>query len=47
MDFAKIDFDFFTSEENRWILKENNIELITWEDIKKGKKSLKICIMNG
>ena len=37
--WRQIDFDFFTSEENTWILKENDIELITWNDIKSRKKS--------
>ena len=29
------DFDFFTSERSRQLLKENNIKLITWREIGK------------
>ena len=34
-EWRQIDFDYFTNEENRLKLKENNIVLITWNDIKK------------
>lgn len=34
-EWRQIDFDFFTSEESMSKLKENNIALITWADIKK------------
>ncbi|WP_438425673.1 polysaccharide deacetylase family protein [Aquimarina macrocephali] len=34
-EWRQIDFDFFTSEQNRSKLKKNNIELVTWNDIKK------------
>lgn len=33
--WRQIDVDFFTNEQNKVKLKENNIELITWADIKK------------
>jgi len=33
-EWRQIDFDFFTNEENKTKLKENNIELVTWNDIK-------------
>ena len=33
-EWRQIDFNFFTNEENRSKLKENNIELVTWYDIK-------------
>ncbi len=33
-EWRQIDFDFFTNDENRSKLKENNIELVTWNDIK-------------
>jgi hypothetical protein len=33
-EWRQIDFDFFTNEENRSKLKRNNIELITWKDVK-------------
>ncbi|MCM4166871.1 Carbohydrate deacetylase [Arenibacter antarcticus] len=36
-EWRQIDFDFFTNEENRAKLKENNIELITWKDITRRK----------
>lgn len=32
-EWRQIDFDFFTSEECKSKLKENNIQLITWRDI--------------
>lgn len=32
-EWRQIDFDFFTNEATRSKLKENNIELITWNDI--------------
>lgn len=35
-EWRQIDFDFFTNEENRSKLKEYNIELVTWRDIKNG-----------
>ncbi len=35
--WRQIDFDFFTNEENKTKLKENNIELVTWNDIKNRK----------
>ncbi len=34
-EWRQLDFDFFTSQENRSKLKEYNIELITWKDIKR------------
>ena len=37
-EWRQIDFDSFTSQENMSKLKEKNIELITWNDIKKVKK---------
>ena len=36
-EWRQIDFDFFTNEENKTKLKENNIELVTWNDIKNRK----------
>lgn len=33
--WRQIDVDYFTNEQNRLKLKNNNIELITWADIKK------------
>jgi len=33
-EWRQIDFDFFTNEKNRSKLRENNIELITWDNIK-------------
>ncbi|PKV52756.1 hypothetical protein ATE84_4883 [Aquimarina sp. MAR_2010_214] len=36
-EWRQIDFDFFTSEQNKSKLRESNIELITWNDIKKQK----------
>jgi predicted glycoside hydrolase/deacetylase ChbG (UPF0249 family) len=36
-EWRQIDFDFFTSERNKSKLKENNIELVTWNDIKNRK----------
>ena len=32
-EWRQIDFDFFTNQENKLILKEKNIELITWREI--------------
>jgi len=34
-DWRQIDYDFFISKEAKYKLKKNNIELITWNDIKK------------
>lgn len=34
-EWRQIDFDFFANEENKSKLKENSIELITWNDIRK------------
>ncbi|WP_166926249.1 polysaccharide deacetylase family protein [Flavobacterium poyangense] len=34
-EWRQIDFDYFTSEECRTKLKENNIQLITWKEIQK------------
>lgn len=34
-EWRQIDFDFFTSEECKAKLKENNIQLITWKEIQK------------
>ncbi|MBO9572218.1 MAG: polysaccharide deacetylase family protein [Chitinophagaceae bacterium] len=34
-EWRQIDFDFLTSENSRSMLKENNIALISWSDIKK------------
>ena len=33
-EWRQIDFDFFTSQEAKLKLRENNIELVTWNDIK-------------
>ncbi|TRX59056.1 ChbG/HpnK family deacetylase [Fulvivirga sp. M361] len=38
-EWRQIDFDFFTSEKTMSKLKKNNIELVTWSDIKKRKKA--------
>ena len=38
-EWRQVDLDFFTNEQNRLKLKENNIELITWNDIKNAKKA--------
>jgi len=35
--WRQIDFDYFTSEQNKLKLKKNNIELITWSAIKNRK----------
>ncbi|MBS7255730.1 polysaccharide deacetylase family protein [Flavobacterium branchiicola] len=32
-EWRQIDFDFFTSEECKLILQENNIQLVTWKEI--------------
>ncbi len=37
-EWRQIDFDFFTNEKNRLKLRENNIEMITWNDIKNRKR---------
>ena len=34
-EWRQIDVDFFTSEESKSGFKENNIALITWNDVKK------------
>ena len=34
-DWRQIDFDYFTSNESKVKLKENDIELITWRDLNK------------
>jgi len=34
--WRQADYDFFTSDECRRIIKENNIRLITWREIKEG-----------
>ena len=39
-EWRQIDFDFFTNEGNKALLKEHNIELITWGEIYKIKKRL-------
>jgi len=36
--WRQIDFDFFSAEENKSVLTEQNIKLITWNEIKKLKK---------
>ncbi len=36
-EWRQIDFDFFTSEQNRSQLQEHNIELVTWNDVKNRK----------
>lgn len=36
-EWRQIDFDFFTSEECKSKLKENNIQLITWRELQKIK----------
>lgn len=41
-EWRQIDFDFFTSEESKFLLKENDIKLITWRDIKKLKNKISI-----
>jgi hypothetical protein len=33
-DWRQADFDFFTSENCKKLLKENNIKLITWREIR-------------
>lgn len=38
--WRQMDFDFFTSEENRLKLREYNIELITWNDIKNSERTV-------
>jgi len=38
--WRQIDFDFFTNEENRSKLRKNNIELITWNEIKIKKRKV-------
>ncbi|MBK8506089.1 MAG: polysaccharide deacetylase family protein [Saprospiraceae bacterium] len=35
-EWRQIDFDFFTSRENKLKLQKNSIELVTWTDIKSG-----------
>ena len=37
-EWRQIDFDYFTSQEAKLKFKENNIELITWNDIKNVKR---------
>ena len=32
--WRQADYDFFTSDECRKIIAENNIQLVTWKDIK-------------
>jgi predicted glycoside hydrolase/deacetylase ChbG (UPF0249 family) len=39
-EWRQIDFDFFSNEENKTKLKENNIELVTWNDIKNRKRKV-------
>lgn len=39
-EWRQIDFDYFTSAECKLKLKENNIELITWGDIKNAKRKI-------
>lgn len=39
-EWRQIDFDFFTSEESKSKLQENNITLITWNDIKNIKREV-------
>jgi len=39
-EWRQIEFDFFTSEENKLKLKEKNIKLITWNDIKNVKSKV-------
>ena len=34
-DWRQIDFDYFTSNESKVKVKENDIELITWKDLNK------------
>ncbi|GLR19827.1 polysaccharide deacetylase family protein [Portibacter lacus] len=41
-EWRQIDFDFFTNAENIAKLSEHNIKLVTWNDIKIGKVSMKI-----
>jgi len=36
-EWRQIDYDFFTSEKTRFKLKEKNIEMVTWNDIKNAK----------
>ncbi|MDA6072613.1 hypothetical protein NJT12_23615 [Flavobacterium sp. AC] len=33
-EWRQIDYDYFTSEESKLKLKDNNIQLITWSQIK-------------
>ncbi len=37
--WRQVDFDFFTSEEARSAIDQNNIELITWADLKNRRKA--------
>lgn len=39
-EWRQIDFDSFTNDENLLKLQQNNIQLITWNDISKRLKSL-------
>ncbi|MBD0779237.1 ChbG/HpnK family deacetylase [Maribacter sp. ANRC-HE7] len=41
-EWRQIDLDFFTNEENRSKLQENNIQLITWGAIKKARDNGRI-----
>lgn len=44
--WRQIDFDFFTSESSKSLLKNNDIELITWNDIKKIKRKMHNNVYN-
>ncbi len=39
-EWRQIDFDLFTSQQNKSKLRENNIELVTWNDIKNRKRKV-------
>ncbi len=38
--WRQIDFDFFTKKENKSILRKNNIQMITWNDIREIKRKV-------
>ncbi|WP_108424554.1 polysaccharide deacetylase family protein [Flagellimonas amoyensis] len=39
-EWRQIDFDFFINQENKLKLRENNIELVTWNDVGNVKRTL-------
>lgn len=46
-EWRQIDFDYFTSDESKVRLKENGIELITWNDIKNLKRNVHNKVQSG